>query len=51
MQRRLEDKDESAWLKVRHYNEDVRVSDDMRTAILGMCMGERARLSKEFEEL
>lgn len=51
MQRRLEDKDESAWLKASHYNEDVRLSDDMRTAMLGMCIGERARLIKEFEEL
>lgn len=51
MQRRLEDKDESAWLKVRHYGEDVRLSDDMRTTMLGMCIGERARLIKEFEEL
>lgn len=51
MQRHLEDEDESAWLKVSHYNEDVRLSDDMRTTMLGMCIGERARLGKEFEEL
>ncbi len=51
MQRRLEDKDESVWLKVRHYSEDVKLSDDMRTTMLGMCIGERARLIKEFEEL
>lgn len=51
MKRRLEDKEESAWLKVTHYNEDVRLSDDMRTTMLGMCIGERARLVKEFEEL
>lgn len=51
MQRRLEDKEESAWLKVTHYNEDVSLSDDMRTTLLGMCIGERARLYKEFEEL
>ncbi len=51
MQRRLEDKGESAWLKVSHYSEDVRFSDDMRTTMLGMCIGERARLVKEFEEL
>ena len=51
MQRHLEDKDESAWLKVRNYSEDVRLSEDMRTAMLGMCIGERARLAKEFKEL
>lgn len=51
MQKRLEDKDESAWLRVNHYNEDVRLSDDMRTTLLGMCIGEKARLVKEFEEL
>lgn len=51
MQKRLEDKDESAWLRVSHYNEDIRLSDDMRTTMLGMCIGERARLAKEFEEL
>lgn len=51
MQKRLEDKDENAWLRVTHYNEDVRLSDDMRTALYGMCIGERASLEKEFENL
>lgn len=51
MEKRLEDKDENAWLRVTHYNEDVRLSDDMRTTLYGMCIGERARLVKEFEEL
>lgn len=32
-------------------NDTVYLSDDMRTAMLGMCIGERARLVKEFEEL
>lgn len=32
-------------------NDTVLLSDDMRTAMLGMCIGERARLIKEFEEL
>lgn len=32
-------------------NDTVLLSDDMRTAMLGMCIGERARLVKEFEEL
>lgn len=32
-------------------NDTILLSDDMRTAMLGMCIGERARLIKEFEEL
>lgn len=32
-------------------NDTVSLSDDMRTTMLGMCIGERARLAKEFEEL
>lgn len=32
-------------------NDTVSLSDDMRTVVLGMCIGERARLVKEFEEL
>lgn len=32
-------------------NDTALLSDDMRTVVLGMCIGERARLAKEFEEL
>lgn len=32
-------------------NDTISLSDDMRTVVLGMCIGERARLAKEFEEL
>lgn len=32
-------------------NDTVYLSDDMRNVVLGMCIGERARLVKEFEEL
>lgn len=32
-------------------DETVSLSDDMRTVVLGMCIGEKARLTKEFEEL
>ncbi len=29
----------------------VKISNDMCTAILGMCIGEKSRLEKEFENL
>lgn len=32
-------------------NDAVMLSDDMRTVILGMCIGEKERLKKEFESL
>lgn len=32
-------------------NDTVMLSDDMRTAVLGMCIGEKSRLEKEFESL
>lgn len=32
-------------------NNTVRFSNDMRTVILGMCIGEKTRLEKEFENL
>lgn len=32
-------------------NDTVRISDDMRSVLLCMCMGERAKLVKEFESL
>jgi len=32
-------------------NNTVYLSDDMRTVLLGMCIGEKTRLEKEFENL
>lgn len=32
-------------------NDTVGISGDMRNVLLGMCIGERAKLIKEFEEL
>lgn len=32
-------------------HEAIAVSEDMRTVLHGMCIGEIARLEKEFEEL
>ena len=32
-------------------NDTVMLSTDMRTVILGMCIGEKSRLEKEFENL
>lgn len=32
-------------------NDTVILSDDMRTVVLGMCIGEKERLKKEFENL
>lgn len=32
-------------------NEIIMLSDDMRTVVLGMCIGEKSRLEKEFESL
>lgn len=32
-------------------HEAIAVSEDMRTVLYGMCIGEIARLEKEFEEL
>lgn len=32
-------------------NDTVLLSSDMRTVLLGMCIGERTKLVKEFEEL
>lgn len=32
-------------------NDTVHLSDDMRTVLLGMCIGEKSRFLKEFEEL
>lgn len=32
-------------------NDTVMLSDDMRTVVLGMCIGEKSRLEKEFEGL
>ncbi len=32
-------------------NDTVYLSDDMRTVLFGMCIGERLRLEKEFESL
>ena len=32
-------------------HESIEVSEDMRTVLNGMCIGEIARLEKEFEEL
>ena len=32
-------------------NEAIAVTEDMRTVLHGMCIGEIARLEKEFEEL
>lgn len=32
-------------------NDTVMLSDDMRTVVLGMCIGEKSRLEKEFENL
>lgn len=32
-------------------NDTVMLSGDMRTAVLGMCIGEKSRLEKEFESL
>lgn len=32
-------------------NDTVMLSDDMRTVVLDMCIGEKSRLEKEFESL
>lgn len=32
-------------------NDTVIISDDMRSVLLGMCIAEREKLLKEFEEL
>lgn len=32
-------------------NDTVMLSNNMRTAVLGMCIGEKSRLEKEFESL
>ena len=32
-------------------NDTVMLSDNMRTVVLGMCIGEKERLKKEFESL
>lgn len=53
MRRWLEDEKQSAFLissSVR-FDGAVSLSADMRTVLLGMCIGEVARLQKEFEDL
>lgn len=53
MRKWLEDEKQKAFL----ISSDIRIagavalSSDMRTVLLGMCIGETARLQKEFENL
>lgn len=53
MQKWLEDDGGKVFLIASgcHITDTISLSNEMRTAILGMCIGERARLLKEFEEL
>lgn len=53
MRRWLEDEKQGAFLissSVR-FDGAVSLSADMKTVLLGMCIGETARLQKEFENL
>ncbi len=53
MRRWLEDEKQGAFLissSVR-FNGAISLSADMKTVLLGMCIGEAARLQKEFENL
>ncbi len=53
MRRQLEDEKQGAFLispDIR-FVRTVALSSDMRTVLLGMCIGESARLQKEFENL
>ena len=53
MRRQLEDEKQGAFLispDIR-FASTVALSSDMRTVLLGMCIGESARLQKEFENL
>ena len=53
MRRWLEDEKQGAFLissSVR-FDGAVSLSADMKTVLLGMCIGEAARLQKEFENL
>ncbi len=53
MRKLLEDKEWSAYLigSGARFDEAIPLSSDMRTVLLGMCIGESARLQKEFENL
>ncbi len=53
MRKWLEDKEWSAYLIGSGVGFDgaVALSSDMKTVLLGMCIGEAARLQKEFENL
>ena len=53
MRKWLEDKEWSAYLIGSGVGLDgaVALSPDMRTVLLGMCIGETARLQKEFDNL
>lgn len=51
MQKRLEDEGESFWLRVISYKEDIRLSENMRAVLLGLCIHEKEQLEKEFENL
>lgn len=53
MRRQLEDKKQGAFLISSSIRFDgaISLSSDMKTVLLGMCIGEAARLQKEFENL
>ena len=45
------DKEILILASTRFISDSIAVSEDMRTVLHGMCIGEIARLEKEFEEL
>ncbi|NSI88076.1 hypothetical protein G5A65_01085 [[Clostridium] scindens] len=53
MKSKLEDETKNVYMIAsgQTLNDSVELSNDMRTVLLGMCIGEIAKLNREFEEL